>query len=42
MTDDGLLRIEYNNYYITWKGQILKPTRAEFLIFAWLVRMSKR
>ncbi len=40
--DDGFLRIEYNNYYVTWNGKILKPTRAEFLILSRLVQMSER
>lgn len=40
--DDGYLRVEYENYYVAWKGRILRPTRAEFLIIARLTKTPER
>lgn len=40
--DDGFLRVEHKNFYATWKGEMLRLTRAEFLIVSRLVRTRER
>jgi DNA-binding response OmpR family regulator len=40
--DDGYLRIEHNNYYVTCAGVPLKLPRTEFLIFSRLARTPER
>jgi DNA-binding response OmpR family regulator len=40
--DDGYLRVEHNNYYLTCGGQSLKLARTEFLIISRLARSAGR
>jgi DNA-binding response OmpR family regulator len=40
--DDGFLRVEHENYYVTCGGKNVKLPRAEFLIFSRLVRAAGR
>jgi two-component system, OmpR family, alkaline phosphatase synthesis response regulator PhoP len=40
--DDGFLRIEHKNYYVTCGGSPLKLPRTEFLIFSRLARTPNR
>jgi len=40
--DDGYLRVEHKNYYVTCAGQILKLPRTEFLILSRLARTPER
>ena len=40
--DDGFFRVEHNNFYAAWKGEMLRLTRAEFLIVSRLVRTRER
>jgi two-component system alkaline phosphatase synthesis response regulator PhoP len=40
--DDGYLRIEHQNYYVSCGGQILKLPRTEFLILSRLARTPER
>ncbi len=40
--DDGYLRVEHNNYYLSCGGQALKLARTEFLIVSRLARSAGR
>jgi DNA-binding response OmpR family regulator len=40
--DDGYLRIEHENYYVSCAGQSLKLPRTEFLIISRLARSAGR
>ena len=40
--DDGVLRIEHENYYVACRGASLKLPRAEFLIMSRLARSAGR
>jgi two-component system alkaline phosphatase synthesis response regulator PhoP len=40
--DDGYLRIEHQNYYVSCGGQILKLPRTEFLILSRLARTAEK
>jgi two-component system alkaline phosphatase synthesis response regulator PhoP len=40
--DDGYLRVEHENYYISCAGQSLKLPRTEFLIVSRLARSPER
>lgn len=40
--DDGVLRVEHKNYYVSCSGQSIKLPRTEFLIFSRLVRSADR
>ena len=40
--DDGFLRVEHKNYYVSCGGIPIKLPRTEFLIFSRLVRTSNR
>lgn len=40
--DDGFLRVEHKNYYVTCGGSPLKLPRTEFLIFSRLTRTPNR
>jgi len=40
--DDGNLRVEHENYYVSCGGQSLKLPRAEFLIISRLARNAER
>jgi len=40
--DDGYLRVEHKNYYVSCGGTALKLPRTEFLIFSRLVRSPDR
>ena len=40
--DDGYLRVEHNNYYLSCAGKSLKLARTEFLIISRLVRSAGR
>ena len=40
--DDGYLRVEHQNYYVSCGGEILKLPRTEFLIFSRLARTPER
>jgi len=40
--DDGVLRVEYKNYYVSCSGQAIKLPRTEFLIFSRLIRSPER
>jgi DNA-binding response OmpR family regulator len=40
--DDGHLRVEHDNYYVSCEGQSIKLPRAEFLIVSRLVRNAER
>lgn len=40
--DDGHLRIEHKNYYVSCNGQALKLPRTEFLILSRLARSPER
>jgi two-component system copper resistance phosphate regulon response regulator CusR len=40
--DDGLLRVEHKNYYVSFAGQPIKLARTEFLIFSRLARTPDR
>ena len=40
--DDGSLRIEHRNYYVSCNGQALKLPRTEFLILSRLARSPER
>jgi DNA-binding response OmpR family regulator len=40
--DDGRLRVEHDNYFATFQGQLLKLPRSEFLILSRLVRNAER
>jgi DNA-binding response OmpR family regulator len=40
--DDGLLRVEHNNYYVAVRGRAINFPRAEFLIVSRLVRSPER
>jgi two-component system alkaline phosphatase synthesis response regulator PhoP len=40
--DDGYLRVEHRNYYVSCAGQPLKLPRTEFLIFSRLARSPER
>ena len=40
--DDGLLRVEHKNYYVSCSGQPIKLPRTEFLIFSRLARSPER
>ncbi|MDQ2936133.1 MAG: helix-turn-helix domain-containing protein [Acidobacteriota bacterium] len=40
--DDGYLRVEHQNYYVSCAGQILKLPRTEFLILSRLARTPER
>ena len=39
---DGLLVVEHDNFHATWRGDLLRLTRKEFLIFSHLVQNSER
>lgn len=40
--DDGYLRVEHRNYYVSCAGQSLRLPRTEFLIFSRLARSPER
>jgi DNA-binding response OmpR family regulator len=40
--DDGFLRVEHRNYYVSCAGSPVKLPRTEFLIFSRLVRTPER
>ena len=40
--DDGFLRVEHRNYYVSCGGSPIKLPRTEFLIFSRLVRTTNR
>ena len=40
--DDGVLRVEHRNYYVSYAGQSIKLPRTEFLIFSRLTRSPER
>jgi two-component system, OmpR family, alkaline phosphatase synthesis response regulator PhoP len=40
--DDGILRVEHKNYYVSCSGQSIKLPRTEFLIFSRLARSPER
>lgn len=40
--DDGVLRVEHKNYYVSCSGQPIKLPRTEFLIFSRLARSPER
>lgn len=40
--DDGYLRVEHKNYYVSCAGRALKLPRTEFLIFSRLTRTPER
>jgi DNA-binding response OmpR family regulator len=40
--DDGYLRVEHGNYYVSCGGSPIKLPRTEFLIFSRLVRTPER
>lgn len=40
--DDGCLRVEHNNYYVVCQGQLMKFTRAEFLLLSRLTSNPNR
>lgn len=40
--DDGYLRVEHKNYYVTCGGQSLRLPRTEFLILSRLARSAER
>jgi DNA-binding response OmpR family regulator len=40
--DDGVLRVEHKNYYVSFAGQAIKLPRTEFLIFSRLARTPDR
>jgi two-component system, OmpR family, alkaline phosphatase synthesis response regulator PhoP len=40
--DDGYLRVEHKNYYVSCAGQSLRLPRTEFLIFSRLARSPER
>jgi len=40
--DDGYLRVEHQNYYVSCGGQMLKLPRTEFLILSRLARTPER
>src|SRR6266850_6601229 len=40
--DDGYLRVEHKNYYVSCAGQSIKLPRTEFLIFSRLARTPER
>jgi DNA-binding response OmpR family regulator len=40
--DDGVLRVEHKNYYVSCSGQSIKLPRTEFLIFSRLTRSPER
>jgi len=40
--DDGFLRVEHKNYYVSCGGSPIKLPRTEFLIFSRLVRTTNR
>lgn len=40
--DDGVLRVEHKNYYVSWAGQSIKLPRTEFLILSRMARTPDR
>ena len=40
--DDGVLRVEHKNYYVSWEGKSIRLPRTEFLIFSRMVRTPDR
>jgi DNA-binding response OmpR family regulator len=40
--DDGHLRVEHDNYYVSCEGQALRFRRAEFLLLSRLARNAER
>jgi DNA-binding response OmpR family regulator len=40
--DDGHLRVEHDNYYVSLDGQVLKLARKEFLMLSRLARNAER
>jgi two-component system, OmpR family, alkaline phosphatase synthesis response regulator PhoP len=40
--DDGFLRVEHKNYYVSCGGESIKLPRTEFLIFSRLARSPER
>ena len=40
--DDGRLRVEHDNYYVSCEGELLKFRRAEFLLLSRLARNAGR
>ncbi len=40
--DDGVLRVEHKNYYVSFAGTPIKLPRTEFLIFSRLTRTPNR
>lgn len=40
--DDGFLRVEHKNYYVSCSGHSIKLPRTEFLIFSRLARSPER
>lgn len=42
LCSDGLFRVEYDNYYIALRGEMVRLQRAEFLVLSRLVQVSER
>src|ERR1051326_6893147 len=40
--DDGHLRVEHDNYYVSCAGEVLRFRRAEFLLLSRLARNASR
>ncbi len=40
--DNGLLRVEHDNYYVSLGGQVLKLARKEFLVLSRLAQGAER
>lgn len=40
--DDGFLRVEHGNYFVSCGGQVLKLPRSEFLIISRMARTPER
>lgn len=40
--DDGFLRVEYDNYFVSCRGERIRLPRAEFLILSRLVQTPER
>jgi len=40
--DDGFLRVEYESFYATWKGNLIRLSRSDFLIISRLVQKRER
>lgn len=40
--DDGVLRVEHKNYFVSYSGESIRLPRTEFLIFSRLARSPER